>query len=161
VSKRRAPKVRNLLAAIAGGLARKGYECEELVAILQKKHSKEIESEIVDILHIGLMRIAGQVSARRSAIGSSAQLELFREYRVPKMLTRTVEDERGIHRIHKAIGSMTIPEVREHVVEKSRPRVRRSREIDELNRMADDLEAYAKSATSTIDECWEEKKKTG
>jgi hypothetical protein len=82
---------------------------------------RQSKDELPDLIHVGLMRIASQISARRSGRVISVQMELFEEYKVKKTLTITVEVETGIHKRHKAVGSMTTPEVRTYVSEEANP----------------------------------------
>src|ERR1700719_3949565 len=93
--KKLAPQVCSLLAVIKGKVARKGATSEEIVAILRKDHAEAIKAETADILHIGLIQLASQVCRLRSGGATSAQLEMFAEYGVPKMITLRVEDDKG------------------------------------------------------------------
>ncbi len=153
--KKLAPQVCSLLAVIKGKVAHKGATSEEIVAALRKEHPEAIKAELDDILHVGLIQLANQVCRLRSGGATSAQLEMFAEYGVPKMITLRVEDTKGrVRNIHKAVGALTLAEARQHVSEHTKPRPRMSDEVKELARLVDDVQGFAKSERSTIDECW-------
>ena len=159
--KRRAPQIRNLIAAIKGRFAHKGVTSDRIVAILKRDHPKAVTSETADILDIGLTKLASESCSGRSGVESKTQLEMFAEYDTPKMVTLRIPDAKGtIQKVHKAVGAMTIPEVRQYVVDKTtKPPSRRAAKLKEMARLADDMEPFSKSAASTIDECWAASKK--
>jgi hypothetical protein len=137
-------------------LAHKGATSDRIVAILEKDHPKAVASESADILHIGLIKLAGEACSGGTGFESTAQLEMFAEYHTFKMVTLRIADAKGhTQKVHKAIGAMTIPEVRKFVVDKTtKPPSKRAKKIKEMARLADDMEPYSESAGSTIDECW-------
>lgn len=152
--KGRAPAVRTLLAAIKGRLSRKGATSERIVAILKKDHPKAIETETADILHIGLIKLAS--SAGTNAPKAKAQLEMFAEYDLPKMVVLRQLDSKGhVQRIHKAVGALTIAEAKQYVEDHSaKPRSRLAEHVKELARLLDDVGHLGKSDVATLDELW-------
>lgn len=157
--KKLAPQVCSLLGVIKGKVAHKGATSEEIVAALRKSHPGAIEAEKADILHIGLIQLANQVCRLRGGGSSSAQLEMFAEYGVEKMITLRTEDAKGrVRKVHKAVGSLTLAEARQHVSEHTKPRPRISEQVKELARLIDDIQEFKESELSTIDYCWAKKR---
>lgn len=153
--KRRAPQVRNHLAAIKNKVARKGASSEEIVAILQKDHPNAIRAEVADLVHIALIKLTNDTCSLRSGPATTAQLELFAEYRTDKMITlREVNAKGRVRRVHKAVDALEWITVREHVDEHTKPKPRQTPAIRELARLVDDMGKYKKSDHSTIGECW-------
>jgi hypothetical protein len=159
VRKTRAPEVRNFLAKIKGKLAHKGAGNEQVVSILEKQHPEAIKAELADIVHIGLMKLASESCTHRSGVESRSQLEMFAEYATPKMVYLRVVDSKGhVSKKQFAVGSLTPALVRQCVAENTRTqRPKLSPQMKELTRLADDMEPFAETAASTIDECWERK----
>jgi hypothetical protein len=155
--KKLAPQVCSLLAAIKGKVAHKGATSEDIITTLRKDHPDAIKIETADILHIGLIQLANQVCRLRSGGATSAQLEMFAEYGVPKMITLRIDDGKGVRKVHKAVGALTIAEARQHVSEHTKPRPRSSEEVKELARLIDDVKTFG-TERSTIDECWAKKR---
>jgi hypothetical protein len=157
--KKLAPQVCSLLVVIKGKVARKGATSEEIVAALRRDHPEAIKAETADILHIGLIQLANQTCRLRSGGATSAQLEMFAEYGVPKMITLRIEDSKGrVRKVHKALGALTLAEARQHVSEHTKPRPRASEEVKELARLVDDVQGFGETELSTIDECWAKKR---
>jgi hypothetical protein len=152
--KGRAREVRTLLAAIKGRLAYKGATSEQIVAVLEKDHPKAIAAELKDLVHIALIKLAGE--AGRSGPRAKVQLEMFVEYDLPKMVVLTVQDAKGrTKKVHKAVGALQIVEAREYVREHNpKGRSHHDTQVTELARLVDDVAKYGESDKSTIDECW-------
>lgn len=153
--KRRAPQVRNYLAAIKSKVARKGASSEEIVAILMRDHPNAIRTETTDILHIGLIKLANDICSLRSGPATSTQFEMFAEYGTGRMVNLRVMDSKGrVRRIHKMVDALTKPEARRHIDENTKPaRPRQSKEIAELARLVDDMDKYGE-ADWTLGQCW-------
>ncbi|MFZ1008884.1 MAG: hypothetical protein WAN65_18740 [Candidatus Sulfotelmatobacter sp.] len=153
--KRRAPQVRNHLAAIKSKVARKGASSEEIVAILTRDHPNAIRTETADILHIGLIKLANDICSLRSGPATTAQLEMFAEYGTGRMVNLRVPDSKGrVQRIHKMVDALTKPEARNHIAENTKPaRPRQSKQIAELVRLVDDMDKYGE-ADWTLGQCW-------
>jgi hypothetical protein len=80
---------------------------------------------------------------------------MFAEYNTGPMITLRKQDAKGrVQRIHKAVDALTLGEARQHVLENTRSRPRRSKAVTELARLVDDVRAYGKSDSSTLGECW-------
>lgn len=142
------------MAAIKARLAYKGATSEQIVAVLEKEHPKAIVAEIKDLLHIALIKLAGE--AGRSGPKAKVQLEMFKEYDLPKMVVLTVTDAKGrTKKVHKAVGGLTITEAKQYVTDHMpKGRSHLDTQVNELSRLVDDVEKYKKSETSTVDECW-------
>ena len=159
---RRAPEVRTLLVKIKGRLTSKGKGISnaDAVAELVRKHGDAIHRELEDIKYLGLMKLANEACNRSSGFESTAQIEMFEEYKAPKLVYIRVVDEKGpVTKKHFPSGSLTPGQARQLVKESIKPQPRIPERLKELARLADDMEPYKESESSTIDECW--KKKTG
>jgi hypothetical protein len=133
---------------------------EELVEAVLKHHRKVIAAEQDDLNRIALMKLAAEVCDGRSGVETTAQLEMFAEYAAPKMVTLRIADQKGKRRnLHITVGSLTIPQVREYVLESvQKAASKRDEELKELARLADDIEGFNRD-NSTLDECWARYKK--
>lgn len=149
--KKRAPEVKNLLAALKAKMAVKGSSSEEIVGALKKQHRDVIARENPDLMHIALMKLVGATaSARRPA---AAQIEMFAEYALPTTVLFPMPDG---SKLHRQVDLLTPAEGREYVESRTKPRGGAPSEIKELARLLDDVEPYKRSARSTIGECWNE-----
>lgn len=147
--RKRAPETQNLLAALKARMALKGARSEDIVAEFARKHPEIIRRENNDLVHMALMKLVGTVGAGTK--GSAAQLELFTEYNIPK--TILFRDSHG-SKVHRQTLSLTIAEAREHILERTKPRVNVPDEIKELARLLDDVDSYKVSEQSTIGDSW-------
>ena len=95
MKKKRAPEVRNLLAAIKGKMAQKGAEFEEIVIAFEKQHPEVIARENADLVRIALMKLVGPVGSRRAAGSTATQLEMFTEYALPNTVSFHAADGQG------------------------------------------------------------------
>jgi len=139
-----------------GKLAKKGVTSAELVEAILKHHRKMISAEQDDLNHIALMKLAAEACDGRTGVETTAQLELFTEYAVPKMVTVRRKDAEGrLQSVHIALGALTIPQLREHVAEIAQKAYSKSdEELKELARLADEMEEFKETPSSTVDECW-------
>lgn len=152
VRKRRAPETQNHLAAIKAKMALRGASTEAIVHAFMKRYSEVVVKERDDLVFSALMMFAGRVGASRPGSSTSAQMELFGEYAVPKTVLFQLPD--GTKR-HRQVETLTIAEGREHVTRRIRPSVRVPTKLKELIRLLDDVDPYKASDHSTIGECWE------
>jgi hypothetical protein len=76
---------------------------------------------------------------------------MFTEYNIPKTLL--FRDRSGT-KVHRQTLSLTIAEAREHILERTKPRVNVPDEIKELARLVDDVDSYKVSEQSTIGDTW-------
>jgi len=152
--KTRARVTRNHLSAIAARLAHKGATSAEISAIFKKKHAATLAAEIDEIVDIGVTKIIADVCATRLGSLVGVQLEMFAEYSIPSLITLDVSDQKGPRRIHKAVGSTSLSELRGYVTSKLKPRPNRSPRLQELARLVDDLERVGVPDDWPIDDCW-------
>ena len=153
--KRRAPQVRNHLAAIKNKVVRKGASSEEIVAALHRDHPNAIRAETADLIHIALIKLTNDICSLRSGPTTSAQMELFSEYKTDKtILLRDVDAKGRVRKIHKAVDALEWIQARGYVDEHTRPKPRQTPAIKEMARMVDDMAKYKKTDHSTIGECW-------
>jgi hypothetical protein len=151
VRKRHAPEVQNLLGALKAKMALKGASSESIVAAFIKQHPDVIARENLDLVNIALMKLVGHVGAARATGSSAAQLEMFSEFAVPKTVLFRLPDG---SREHRQLQSLTVREGREHVLDRTKPRVRVPQRVKELARLLDTVEPFKVSGQSTIGECW-------
>lgn len=148
--KKRAPEVKNLLAALKAKMAVKGATSEDIVATFKNQQADAIARENADLVDIALMRLVGQVGAAGQRSGS-AQIEMFAEYGVRRTVLFHMSDGTKVHR---QLDLMTLAEGREHLASRTKPRASSSTDVKELARLLDDIEPYKESEASTIGECW-------
>lgn len=132
-------------------MAHKGAESEQIVTAFKKQHPEVLKRETPDLVHMALMKIAGQVGSRQPTTSMGAQLEMFAEYALPQTLIIRTEDGR---RVHMAVLSMTPSAGRDYIADHTRPRARMSGAVKEMVRLLDDVEPHKESEKSTIGECW-------
>jgi hypothetical protein len=72
------------------------------------------------------------------------------------MVTVRRKDAEGrLQSVHIALGALTIPQLREHVAEIAQKAYSKSdEELKELARLADEMEEFKETPSSTVDECW-------
>jgi hypothetical protein len=149
--------VQNLLAALKAKMAVKGAPSESIVAAFIKQHAEVIARENLDLVYIALMKLVGHVGVARPAGSTATQLEMFAEFAVPKTVLFRMSDG---SKVHRQLQSLTLPEGREHVLDRTKPRARVPQQIKELARLLDAVEPHKLSGTSTIGECWAELRKS-
>lgn len=151
MGKKLAPETRARVLALKSKMARKGAKSLDIVEAFLKQERDVLARETKDLFHIALMKMVSGghgPSVDRNAV----QLELFLEYDLPTIVL--IADGAG-ERVHRIFQTLTFPETRSYVEEKSRPRSRRLKaEVKEIARLLDDLAPFKKSENSTIGECW-------
>jgi hypothetical protein len=157
VRKRRAPEVQNLLAALKAKMAVKGAQSESIVAAFIKLYPEVIARENLDLVYTALMKYVGLVGVMRATGSSATQLEMFAEFAVPKTVLFRKQDG---SKVHRQLEALSLPEGREHVIERTKPKARMPKQIKELARLLDTIEPHKATAKSTIGECWEEYRKS-
>lgn len=152
--KSRTPRTRNHLLAIQRKFARKGATKEEMIAELHKEHPEIIRAEMPEIIHLGLMSITNSLCNLKLGAASGLQIELFEGYDVPRTVTLHVADETGHTRtLNKALDALTKAEARQYVADHIKPAPKRSRRIDDIQRLLDYIGDLG-ADDWTLKRCW-------
>jgi len=137
-------------------MAVKGASSESIVAAFIKQHPEVIARENLELVYIALMKLVGNVGVVRAG-STTAQIEMFTEFAVPKTVLFRMSDG---SKVHRQLETLTLREGREHVLERTKPRTRIPPSVKELTRLLDTVEPYKSAARSTIGQCWTEFQKS-
>jgi hypothetical protein len=153
----RTPKTKTALAAVISEMVLKGATSDQIVTAFCKKHPEIIRAENDQLIHMSLIKLVHDICRRkRGGTPASVHPDLFGEFHLPGSVTVTVNDKDGPRREIKAIASLTKKEAEICIKEHTKPRRRRSSDIDELARLLDHL-ADIGTARWTLERCWRKK----
>lgn len=157
MSKTRAAKTRAEIHEIINNMPAEGRTSLEIVKLLLKRKGKIVQTELSEILEIGLTKIVGDVFRWRAAKVPAAQLELFEVFRIPK--TYSIR-EAGKKPVHKKREEMTLHDARLFVEQHEMPRTQ-SREVEEVTRAILFAESEKAKPTDKLVDVWERAKGSG
>ncbi len=132
-------------------LPTKGLTNFEIVKALRKSNENIVQLEREDIIEIGLAKLVVEVSKWRSGAQSSTQIELFKEYDLPKTYTIRIPGKKPIH---KKLNDVTYQDAKIFVEQHEKPPIQ-SHEVAEVARFLEFAESVKAKPTDRLVDIWE------
>src|SRR6516164_1094728 len=97
----RTPKVRNKLAEMIRSLPRSGMTTSQIVYAFKSQYPDIVQSELHELLDIGISRVLMQIAMRRSNATVDFKPDLFGKYDIQPKIYVSTDTPNGVERVLK------------------------------------------------------------
>jgi hypothetical protein len=157
----RTPKTRNKLAELVSNLPRSGMTTSQIISAFKSKHSDVVQSELQELLDIGISRVLMQIAMRHSNVTVNFQPDLFGKYGIQPMMYVSTDTSNGVERVLKNSSDITLSEAERVISEFRKPRKELSHPARELIKLVTDFKKSSPTSAETIGQWWQRKRQGG
>jgi hypothetical protein len=133
----------------------------QIVYAFKSQYPDIVQSELHELLDIGISRVLMQIAMRRSNATVDFKPDLFGKYDIQPKIYVSTDTPNGVERVLKNASDITLSEAERVISEIRKPRKELSHSSKELIKLVADFKKSSPAPTETIGQWWERKREGG